>query len=137
MWIRLDLSGTIFYLKVTGYEETTELDWFDKWCTIDGCIENPNLHIDLQGEVLLASEIDWLANNLDDLVNDRLSELRSIDCIEPILSFVLYPKEDLRKNPQIRGVQEGRESEDIRGEMIVHLWAEGGADEKCYSSGLA
>ena len=57
MWIRLDLSGTIFYFKVTGYVETTELDRFDKWCITDGCIENPKLHIDLQGEALLANEI--------------------------------------------------------------------------------
>ena len=92
MWIRLDLSGTIFYFKVTGYVETTELDRFDKWCITDGCIENRDLHIDLQGEVLLAAEIDWLANDLDDLVNDRLSEPRSIDCIEPIFIFCFIPK---------------------------------------------
>ncbi len=125
MRLRLDLDGIIFLLKVSDYVKTTKEDWDDKWCNAEGYIANSFLHVDLQGEILLSADIDWLANELDALLNDRLSEPRIIDCIEPVLSFVLYPKEDLRKNPQILRVQEGHEIKDISGEMIVHLWEDG------------
>ena len=129
MRLRLDLSKTIFYFKVSGYVKSTKLDWDNKWCITDGCIENPYLHIDIQGEVLLSSEIDSLADGLDDLLNGRLSDTRIIECVEPVLSFVLYSKEDLRKKSPLLSMQEERDIKDVCAKMIVHLWADGALTE--------
>lgn len=51
-------------------------------------------------EVLLSCEIEDLAHSLDDLLEDELSEIKTIECIEPDFKFVLHPKSHLRDDPK-------------------------------------
>ena len=122
MRLKLNLDGVTFYLKITDYAKTTSADWDLVWCCVEACMENHFMHYEFGGEILLASEVDCLSDDLDGLLNDRLTEPKTFECMEPDLEFVLKPKKDLRNDPRYTYVREGDEIEDIDLEMIVHLW---------------
>ena len=69
-----------------------------------------------------------MAQSLDDLLTDKLSEEKIIECIEPDFKFVLVPKRDLRNDPQITYVQKGCEIADIYMDMKIYFWHEGLTD---------
>lgn len=64
--------------------------------------------------ILLSCEVEELAEALEDLLNDKLSETKTIECIEPDFNFVLNPK-----------FNNGYSIVDIDMEMKIFFWDEG------------
>ncbi|MFS8541308.1 MAG: hypothetical protein LOD89_04375 [Tissierellales bacterium] len=124
MWFKLNLDGIIFKLKILNYLPSSTENWDSQWCKIDLSITSGNWlkYIINNDELLLASEVETLSDNLRKLLNDELYETTQIECIEPDFKFILYPKKDLRSDPKYIYVQEGYEIEDISMEWIVFLW---------------
>lgn len=65
---------------------------------------------------------------LDDLLTDRLSEVKTIECIEPDFNFILHPKRDLRNDPKYTYIKKGYEIADIYLEMKIFFWNGGLTD---------
>lgn len=78
--------------------------------------------------MLLACEVEELAEALDDLLTDKLAEVKTIECIEPDFNFILYPKRDLRNDPKYTYIQKGYEIADIYMEMKIFFWYGGLTD---------
>lgn len=69
-----------------------------------------------------------LAEKIRDLLQDRLTEVTEFICIEPDFRFILRPRRDLRKDPNVIRVRKGHEFEDAYMEWKVFLWNEGLTD---------
>lgn len=130
MWFNLDLCGITMKMRINGYHPSTKDRWDEEWCKVDfSFISEGWLNYQrVTDEVLLSSEIEELAQSLDDLLTDKLSEEKVIECIEPDFKFVLVPKRDLRNDPQIAYVQKGYEIADIYMDMKIYFWHEGLTD---------
>ena len=127
MWFKLNLSGIVMNMRIKGYEPSKKEKWDCQWCDIDfSFISKPWLKYRCDNDiVMLSCEVETLAKALDDLLNDKLSEVKAIECIEPDFNFILYPKKDLRKDPKYTYIQDGYEIEDVYMEMKIFFWDKG------------
>lgn len=127
MWLKLNLDGIVMSLRIRQYKKVEADDWDSTWCNTDfSFISEPWLkYIKEDDEVLLAREVDDLAEALEKLLTDQLFMPTEFTCIEPDFIFELNPKEDLRKNPRYLYIQPGCEIADIDLEWKVFFWHEG------------
>lgn len=111
MWFRLVLRNIDFKLRINDYQPFEKKRWHTQWCTTDFSFTSGDwLHYVVeQDQTLLSSEIEALASRLDDLLQDKLTEVKTIECTEPDFQFVLKPKRDLRDDPRYLYIKEGHE----------------------------
>ena len=124
MWLRLDLEGIDFHFRITHYHPSTRGNWDCEWCNVDLSLIAPHwldYHIDNQ-EIMLCCEVESLKNKIEALLEDRLTQVEQISFIEPDLSFVLRPREDLRKNPEVSYVAPWHEWTEVDADLEVHVW---------------
>ena len=102
MWFKLNLNGIVMNMRIKGYEPSEKDKWDYQWCDVDfSFIGESWLNYQRDNdEVLLSCEVEELAQALDDLLADRLLEVKTIECIEPDFNFILHPKRDLRNDPK-------------------------------------
>lgn len=43
MWLKLDLEGTDFYLRISDYQPSEKDKWDDQWCKVEITLESYNL----------------------------------------------------------------------------------------------
>lgn len=130
MWFNLDLCGIKLNMRIKGYKPSHKEEWDSQWCDVDFSFVGESW-LEYQrddDEVLLSCEVEELATLLDDLLNDKLSEVKTIECIEPDFNFILHPKRDLREDPKYTYIQKGYEIADIYMEMKIFFWYEGLTD---------
>ncbi|MGN0578016.1 MAG: hypothetical protein ACI4J4_05305 [Ruminiclostridium sp.] len=126
----MNVDGMTVEFRIKGYEPTNKDRWYEQWCRIDfhfffdGAIDycvNDN-------ELLLCCEVDNLLSGIDDLLNDRISEAKEVDFIEPDFRFVYNPKFDRRESGKYEYVAPGYEIEDITLLWRIYLWSDGLTD---------
>ena len=124
MQLIMNISGIDFYFQIHNYFKSNIDDWYYEWSKLSLKLFSQNwLNYEIQhDEIMLMSEIEKLRDNLDDLINDELTEKQSIEFLEPDLSFVLSPKFNIRNNPNILYVKEGYEIADITMDFEVNFW---------------
>lgn len=129
MWLKLDLDGIIVELQIQQYtkQDARTSDEYGYWCKVGFLFSShPWLNYSKENdELFLSYEVDDLANALDDLLDDRLSESQELTLIEPDFCFELIPKQDLRNNSRILYIQPGYEIADISMEWRVSFWHDG------------
>lgn len=127
MWLEMDVSGIAVKLQIKGYRPATKENWDSNWCRCDFLFASGdwlNYHKE-DDEVLLSCEVEELEESLTKLLNNELSEVKEIECIEPDFVFSLYPQSDLRDNPKYTYVQLGYEIVDIYLEWKIFFWNQG------------
>lgn len=123
MWFEIDVSGIEVKLQINGYKPTDKDNWDSEWCRCDFLFASGdwlNYHKE-NDEVLLCSEVEELADAFTELLDNKLSEVKEIICIEPDFVFELYPQMDLREDPKYTYVQPGYEIQDIYVEWKIHF----------------
>ncbi len=124
MWLKLDLGGIDFRFRISKYQKSID-DWEDKWCKVDLTLKAQewlNYNIVYQ-EVLLPAEVEELCDKIEALLNDKLEEPETITCIEPDLEFHLYPKYDIRNNPDVVYFRpDSNTIVDVDMKLIVSFW---------------
>lgn len=128
--LKIDLNGIVVRLRIKGYTHYTRENWDETWCRVDFSFSSDdwlNYHHE-NDEVMLASEVDQLAESIDKLLRDELNEVTEFPCMEPDFKFILHPKRDLREDPQYTYVREGYEIADIYMEWTVTFWNDGLTD---------
>lgn len=127
MWFKLNLDGIAMNLRIKGYESSDQGIWESQWCDVDFSFigESWLNYQQKNDEVFLACEVEELAQALDDLLADKLSEEKTIACIEPDFNFILYPKQDLRADPNNIYIPKGCEIIDICMDMKIYFWHNG------------
>lgn len=130
MGIQIDAAGIIVDFFVKGYRKSNKDNWDDLWCRCDFAFRSGNWlnYQSADNEVLLSCEIDELENSLTQLLDGNITEIKTIETIEPDFKFVLYPQEDLLNNPNYTYVRPGYEIVDIYLEWRVYFWNEGLTD---------
>lgn len=130
MWFEIDASGIEVKLQINGYKPTDKDNWDSEWCRCDFLFASGdwlNYHKE-NDEVLLCSEVEELADAFTELLDNKLSEVKKIICIEPDFVFELYPQMDLREDPKYTYVQPGYEIQDIYVEWKIYFWHGGLTD---------
>lgn len=109
MWVKFDIEGLKFELKVENYISNQTID--EAWANVSFNFEFQNIikYSKDSSENLLCREIDDLMLVLEDLLDNKLNEREEFGCIEPDFTFVFNPK----------GVNG---SIDITMELQVNLW---------------
>lgn len=126
MWLKLNLEGTDFYLRISDYHPSDKDKWDDQWCKVEITLESYKwLHYEISSAILLSVEVEDIRDVIGDLLEDKLNEKKELEFIEPDLSFVMCPKEDLRNNPNFIYIAAGHEIVDVSAEMHIHLWNDG------------
>ena len=138
MWLKLNLDGIVLSLRIRQYQKVEDVNWDLTWCKTDfSFISEPWLNYSKENdEMLLAREVDDLAEVLEKLLTDQLSAPTEFACIEPDFVFELHPKEDLRKDPRYLYIRPGSEIADIDMEWKVFFW-DGGLTGNYLSVALA
>lgn len=121
MWLKLDLNGIMFHLKINNYIKTNYSNWDDVWCTVDLCLESePWLKYHIQSDILLASEVDDLVNILEGILIGSYTEYTEFSFIEPDFCLCFHP------NPDYNSLNDLNEYEsrlnDISLEWRIFLW---------------
>ncbi|MDD2300864.1 MAG: hypothetical protein WC147_03490 [Syntrophomonas sp.] len=126
MRLKLDLDGIIFQLQIRDYRYSSKEDW-DSWCKTDFSFTSGDwLKYSKQNdEVFLSCEIEELANKLDKLLKDELTEVTEMEFIEPDFKLIFHPKKDLKNDPKYSYVKKGFEIVDVSMEWTVTFWHEG------------
>lgn len=125
MWLKLDLGGIDFRFRIEKYKKSTRENWDVEWCDVDLMLKSQewlNYNI-VSDECLLSIEVEELCDKIDALLNDKLEEPEIITCIEPDLEFHLYPKYDIRNNPDVVYIKPGSNTiVDVCMKLIVSFW---------------
>ena len=127
MGLELEVDGIKVKFEIRGYLLTNRSNWEREWCQIDYSFsfgESLNYHKE-NYESLLSCEIDYLVEQLANLLNNKLTEEIEISFLEPDLEFVLFPSFDIRNNPNVIYVQPGFEMSDITLEWRIYFNAQG------------
>ena len=130
MWFEIDASGIKIKLQINGYKPSSKDSWDSEWCRCDYLFSSKdwlNYHKE-DDEVLLSSEVEMLAKAFTALLDNKLSEVTEIGCIEPDFVFTLYPQKDLRNDPKYTYIRPGCEIQDIYLEWKIYFWNEGLTD---------
>lgn len=107
MWIKLDLDGIDFYLRINSYEKSTE-NLYDHWCTVELTLESPDwLHHVISSDILLSFEVEEIRDIIRELLKGKHIQAEKITFVEPDLSFHIYPSET-------------KEHADVY--LRIHLW---------------
>lgn len=130
MCLEIDVSGIKIKLKINGYKLTDKENWDIKWCRCDFLFSSGNwLNYHKENdEVLLCSEIDELVEALTELLDNKISEIKEISCVEPDFVFKLYPETDLRDDSKYTYIQPGYNIQDIYLEWKIYFWDKGLTD---------
>lgn len=129
MCFEININGIDVKLNIQNYQMDNSDDFSD-WCRCDFYLNSGNwlkYHLE-DDELLLSSEVDKLEENLTLLIENKLTDITFMPCIEPDFCFILYPKRDLRDDPKYTYVQPGYEIEDIFLEWRIYFWNEGLTD---------
>lgn len=125
MWIKFDLQGMLFNLKIEGYKPYQD---------VDGQWTNDSFSFKFQDtinykkdnyEAILSCEVDDIIKYLKELLDDKMTESKEYGCIEPDFEFVFSPKFDVRNDPNCLYAKPGTEIIDIDLQLKVNLWDDG------------
>jgi len=128
-WLKLDIQGIILELQIGRYQKSNHDIWDEQWNDVGFSLTSGKwLNYQTGGELLLSIEVEELLDKTNKLLNDELSEVEEIVCIEPDFNFKFYPKRDLRDDPNYTYVAEGFEITDIYMEWKIYFWSDGLTD---------
>ena len=128
MGLELEVDGIKVKLEIRGYLSTDRSNWYSEWCKIDYSFsfkDSLNFHKE-NYESLLSCEIDYLVEQLANLLDNKITETVEISFLEHDLEFVLSPSFDVRTNPNVIYVEPGFEISDITLEWRIYFndqWA--------------
>lgn len=125
MWIKFNLDGMDFNLKIENYEPNQTFD--GKWVQVSFDFEFKDIikYKKEKTEILLCAEIDEIRKYLYDLLNDKFIYKEHYECIEPDFEFFFYPKYDIKNNKNLIFIKSSSTSVvDIGFELKVNLWNE-------------
>ena len=125
MWIKFDLQGMRFNLKIENYRPHQDVD--GEWTkdSFEFKFQDIINYKKDNYEAILSCEIDDLIKYLDELLNDKMNEPKDYTCIEPDFEFVFSPKFDVRNDPNCLYAKPGTEIIDIDLQLKVNLWDDG------------
>ncbi|MDO4543507.1 MAG: hypothetical protein Q4C01_03050 [Clostridia bacterium] len=96
MWLKLDIDGIIFHFRICDYRKSTE-EWYDEWSSENLTLQSKSwLNYQINGALLLTCEVEELHEKIESLLTDKMVSVETMECIEPDLTFVFQPKQDLR-----------------------------------------
>lgn len=136
MEFKLNAEGIKITLKIDGYKKVKNND-NPIFCLCSYSFESDNwLNYHKENdEILACEEIDFLIEELNNLLNDKIIDDKEIEFWEPDFTFKLIGKKDLRKDKNYTYIAKGFEIEDICLYWNVHFWdkAEGSLSENYLS----
>ena len=104
MWLKPDLDGINFRLGIANYTQRDfNGNYPDDWCMVSMKYQSGgwlNYIVDRQ-ELLLSEEVDELQSALLRFFNDEFTRVKVIGFAEPDIEFVLFPKSDVRDDPDL------------------------------------
>lgn len=108
MWLKLDVEGLKFELKIEDYIPNQTID--GKWANVSFDFEFQNIikYSRSHNELLMCFEIDELICHIKNLLEDKIEEPEILEEIEPDFTFIFNPKD--------------KQKSGIDMEMKVRLW---------------
>ena len=123
MWFHLDLDGIEFHFRISQYKKSIQEICDEQWCKIDLTLQSGNwLNYEISSDILLSCEVEALRNKLLELLSNKIHSQEELEFIEPDLSFILHPQEDLTLSPKYSYVAPDHEIADIDADIRIRLW---------------
>ena len=123
MTLNLDMCDVDFRLAIRNWKETgiNDESSFTEWADVGFSLKGKYIDYAFDGEALLCSEVVFLRNRLEALLDGSEAEERTLSFAEPDFEFRLFP------------AKAGGE-DDVSMKMIVHFWYdEGGLGSNAFS----
>ena len=126
MWLKLDLDGINFQLKITNYTQHEDRSEYpEDWCNVSMKYQSGewlDYVVDRQ-QLLLSDEVDDLQSALSRFLNDEFMNAEVLGFAEPDIKFILYPKRDVRDDPNLLYISpEANPIQDILMDLRVSFW---------------
>jgi len=124
MWLKLDLEGMIFKLKIEKYDSKKLDD--DDWAKVSFSFKFGNIinYSESNAELMQNQEINILESYLKRLLEDKIKEKKTYNFIEPDFEMDFYPKM-YSTDPNLIYIKPGTEVADISMDLRVNLWSDG------------
>lgn len=121
------VGGIDIVLRIDDYEPPEMHQFGTHWCDCGYSFSFRNIinYYKQHDEILMPAEVDYLAESLTALLEDKIDAPDEVKMVEPDFVFMLYPKEDLRNNPKYAYIAPGHEIQDIYAEWRIYFWDDG------------
>ncbi len=137
MRLKLEFSGLEMQLEINNWQSRSDSDeWESNWCDIEFLLKSKYLNHFDKGEILDSSEVEYLSDALEKLVNGSLVEDVGLSFIEPdwVLNLRTAKKDNLSSISTFNRLF--CHDDDISADFAVRFWCEGGLTNNCFVFGL-
>ncbi len=135
MRLQVDLNGILLQLNIHDYQPSTDDAWFCEWCRTDFSFSSKswlNYHKE-DDEILLSHEVETLAQMIDDLLSDNLTQPATMNCVEPDFTFTAYPQRYLQSDTENGLICAKPILEDVHMEWRIRFWEPDGLTDNYLS----
>jgi hypothetical protein len=121
--LNLSSGETLVHFSVAGLGSGLDDERIGEcWCLVSLRITTRYFHYSkVNDEMLGFCEVSYLRDKLDELLEDKIQQPKTVGFTEPDIALKLYPKFDLRASPDIAHAKEGRAIQGIYAELIINL----------------
>lgn len=130
MWLRLDLEGIDFRMRISGYEpkRSDDEDHGGRWCQVDLLLQAQDWlrYRKENDEVLEFDEVERLRDSIGDLLDHKTDQPTVMNCTEPDFEFRFYPAGDTKDGDHGLYVRQGYfEIKDVFMEFALSFYDKG------------
>ena len=137
MDLEIEMQGMKIGMTITGYSGVDDEGGMSPWCKVSySFVFNDVIRYEVEKDEILDSvEVKIIKETLDDLLEDKQTEIKNMEFTEPDWEFTFHPKINVIESGKYVYAAPGHEIEDIRLIWKINLWNEG-LTVNCFSTEL-
>ena len=140
MRLRLNLCDVDVQIKISGWQgmdpDEDLGDWWGDWCNVELSFHSKYLNYSPNEEILMASEVQYLCDDLEALLDGSLPGDEHLGFVEPDMEFDLRVAKRLYDIPGHVTYRNGYKDVDVFAEWTINFWCSDGLGANSFKMGL-